>query len=162
VGVHVCVGVLGSMFSVYLYFFACLGCMYSVSDLLGEIQTVAGNPDSIRIRTRCGSDTQRFEDRSMRWSVDQYQFVQWRPDSDSVPKPRHFMWVFVYWSIFNSNILSYHFMWICIWFLHYFTHVQQLLYCDALALFYWYVIYTVIKLVQYSKYMSIRHNLSYW
>ena len=37
----------------------------------------------------------RFEDRFMGWSVDQYGFMQWRPDGDSVSKPRHFMWVFV-------------------------------------------------------------------
>jgi len=36
----------------------------------------------------------RFEDRSMRWSVDQCWFVQWRPDDISVPKLCHFMWVF--------------------------------------------------------------------
>ena len=37
----------------------------------------------------------QFEDRPMGWSGDLYQFVQWRPDGDSVPKLRHFMWVFV-------------------------------------------------------------------
>ena len=37
----------------------------------------------------------QFEDRPMRWSRDQYQFVQWRPDGDSDSKTRHFMCVFV-------------------------------------------------------------------
>ena len=37
----------------------------------------------------------RFEDRSMGWSADSYRFVQWTPDGNSVPKLRHFMWVFV-------------------------------------------------------------------
>ena len=37
----------------------------------------------------------RFKDRSIGWSVNQYRFVQLRPDGDSVLKPRHFMWVFV-------------------------------------------------------------------
>ena len=37
----------------------------------------------------------RFEDQFMGWSVDQYWFVQWRSDGDSVLKLCHFMWVFV-------------------------------------------------------------------
>ena len=37
----------------------------------------------------------RFEDRPMRWSRDQYRFVLWRSDSDSISKLHHFMWVFV-------------------------------------------------------------------
>jgi len=36
----------------------------------------------------------RFEDRPIEWSGDSYQFVQWRPNGDSDPKSRHFMWVF--------------------------------------------------------------------
>ena len=36
----------------------------------------------------------RFEDRPMGWSEDSYRFMQWRPHGDSVPKRRHFMWVF--------------------------------------------------------------------
>jgi len=38
----------------------------------------------------------RFENRPMGWSVDQYRFVQWRPEGDSVTKLRHFMWVFAF------------------------------------------------------------------
>ena len=46
------------------------------------------------------------------WSVDQYRFVQWRPDGDSVLKPRHFMWVFVhvYLPLSVFTCCSYHFM----------------------------------------------------
>jgi len=62
-----------------------------------------------------------------------YQFVQWRPDGDSDPKPRHFMWVFILMSfpcslwpvvfiylfvLFHVNMwhilsvwLPYHFIW---------------------------------------------------
>jgi len=59
----------------------------------------------------------RFEDRSMGWSEDPYRLMQWRPDVDSVPKPRHFMWVFALIS-FPYLLLSvlticylYYFMW---------------------------------------------------
>jgi len=37
----------------------------------------------------------RLEEWPMWWSVDQYRFVQWRPDNDSILKLRHFIWVFV-------------------------------------------------------------------
>ena len=53
-------------------------------------------------RTRSGfvlvvdSIRRKFEDRLMEWSVDQYRFLQWRPDGNSVLKPHHFMWVFVF------------------------------------------------------------------
>ena len=57
VGVHICVGVLGSKFSVYLYLFVCVGCVLQRSESFGEIWTVAGDPDPIRIRARCGPDT---------------------------------------------------------------------------------------------------------
>ena len=53
VGVHVCVGVLGSVFSIYLYLFVCSVACYSVSDSFGKIRTFAGDPDPIRIRARC-------------------------------------------------------------------------------------------------------------
>ena len=48
----------------------------------------------------------RFEDRSMRWSSDPYRFVQWRPDGDSVRKPRHFMWVFALVPLSLFTVLS--------------------------------------------------------
>ena len=57
----------------------------------------------------------RFENRSMRWSVDQYRFVQWRPDGDSIPKPRHFIWAFVLVYLPLSvwfTCYTYHFMWL--------------------------------------------------
>ena len=59
----------------------------------------------------------QFEDRFMGWSVDQYRFVQWRPDGDSLPKLRHFMWVFAFVSFSYLPLTvaftccSYHFMW---------------------------------------------------
>ena len=59
----------------------------------------------------------RFEDCSIGWSVDQYRFVQWRPDGDSVSKQRHFMWVFVlvhfliYRCRYAFTFYTYHFMW---------------------------------------------------
>ena len=58
VGVHVCVGMLGSVFSVYLYLFVCSVAFYSISNLFGEIRTVAVDPDPIRVRARCGPDAQ--------------------------------------------------------------------------------------------------------
>ena len=58
VGVHVCVGVLGSVLSVYLYLFVYSVACYSISDLFGEIRTVAGDPYLIRICARRGPDTQ--------------------------------------------------------------------------------------------------------
>jgi len=58
VGVHVCVGVLVSVFSIYLYLFVCVGCVLQRSESFGEIRTVVGDPDPIRVRARCGPDTQ--------------------------------------------------------------------------------------------------------
>ena len=93
---HMCpyarVGVLAC---IYIYLYVLVAC-YSISDLFGEIWTQLQE-----IRTRFGSVLvvdpihRRFEDRSMGWSVDQYQFMQWRPDGDSVSKSHHFKWVFV-------------------------------------------------------------------
>ena len=42
-----------------------------------------------------GSIDWRFEDWPTRWSGDPSRFVQWRPYSDSGPKSRHFMLVFI-------------------------------------------------------------------
>ena len=47
----------------------------------------------------------------------------------------------------NSSIFILSFQWMCIWFLHYSIQAHLLLYCDALALFYWYVVYTILDLV---------------
>ena len=37
--------------------FICLVACCSVSDSFGEIRTVAGDPDPIQVRARCGPDT---------------------------------------------------------------------------------------------------------
>jgi len=62
---------------------------------------VRWDPDQLlETRTRSGFMLvvdpihRQFEDRSIGRSEDQYWFVQWRPDGYSVPKLRHFMWVF--------------------------------------------------------------------
>jgi len=70
----------------------------------------------------------RFEDRPMGWFGDSYRFVQWRPDDDSDPKPRHFMWVFAFvlFSYLPSSVVFicylYHFMWPSDSFLSVITH----------------------------------------
>ena len=60
VGVHVCVGVLGWVLSVYLYLFVCSLAFCSVWDSFGVIRvrvlSAAGDPDPIQIRARCGPD----------------------------------------------------------------------------------------------------------
>ena len=71
-----------------LFLVAC----YSVSDSLGWSKL--GN-ERFRFIPILDPIHKLFEDRFMEWSVDQYRFVQWRPDGDSVLKLRHFMWVFV-------------------------------------------------------------------
>ena len=58
VGVHVCVGVLEWALRVYLYVLYVLVACCSISDSFGDIRTVAGDPDPIRIRARCEPDTQ--------------------------------------------------------------------------------------------------------
>ena len=44
------------VFSVYLYLFVCVGWVLQRSESFGEIRTVAGDPDLIRIHARCGPD----------------------------------------------------------------------------------------------------------
>ena len=81
---------------------------YNVSDLFGEIRTQL---QETRTRSRfmliVDPIHRRFEDLSIGWSVDQYRFVQWRPDGNSVPKPRHFMWVFVLMSFSSLPLLCF-------------------------------------------------------
>ena len=95
VGVRVCVEILESVFSVYLYLIMCW-----LRATVFRICSVRSGPLQ-ETRTRSGFVLvvnpihRQFEDRSIGRSEDQYRFVQWRPDDDSVPKPRHFMWVFV-------------------------------------------------------------------
>jgi len=57
VRVHVCVGVLEWALRVYLYVLYVLVACYSISDSFGDIRTVAGDSDPIRIRARCEPDT---------------------------------------------------------------------------------------------------------
>ena len=44
VGVDVCVGVLRSVFNIYLYLFVCSVACYSILGPFGEIRIVAGDP----------------------------------------------------------------------------------------------------------------------
>ena len=66
------------------------------------MRTSSWDPDQLQeTQTRSGfiftvdPIHRRFKDRPMGWFGDSYRFVQWRPDDDSLPKSRHFMWVFV-------------------------------------------------------------------
>jgi len=82
VGVHVCVSVQGWVLGVYLYLFVWSVACYSVSDSL--VQSELGNGRSGFVLVVDPTQWQ-FEDRSMRWSGDPYQFVMWRLNGDSVP-----------------------------------------------------------------------------
>ena len=59
----------------------------SGSDPFGEIRT---RYRRLRVVPAINPIVRRFENRSMGWSRDPYQFVQWRPDGDSISKPCHF------------------------------------------------------------------------
>jgi len=80
VGEHVCVGVLRRVLSMYLYLFVCVSRVLQHFGFVREIRTFAGDPDTIRIRVVVDPTHRRSEDRCLGWSVDQCQFVQWRPD----------------------------------------------------------------------------------
>ena len=107
----------------------------------------------------------RFKDRPIRWSGDPYRFVQWRPDDDSNSKPRHFMWVFVYWSILISTfylIVSCE----CIYDFCIILFIPTIIVIPCtLILFYWYIIYcvtnNVIDSFRYSWQMNIGHDFPY-
>ena len=92
----------------------CMVVWYNVTDQFGEIRTYYRRFRFVLIMNPIWW---RFKNRPMRCSVDQYQFMQWRPDDDSVLKSRHFMWVFtlVSFSYLSLSVLSiyylYHFMW---------------------------------------------------
>jgi len=106
VGVHVCVGLLGRVFSIHLYLLVCVGCMLQYFGFVQwDLNPASGDPDPIWIRVVVNPTHRRFEDRFIGWSVDQCQFMQWRPDGDSVPKPRHFMWVFILMPISSLSLL---------------------------------------------------------
>ena len=92
--VHVCVSMHMWVFSMYLYLFVCVGYVPQHFVLRWDPNPASGDPDTIRIHAVVDPTHRRFEDRSIGWFVDQYQFMQWRPDGDSVPKLRHSMWVF--------------------------------------------------------------------
>ena len=74
---------------IYVYMYVLVAC-YSVLNPFGELRTSYRTSDPIQVRVVVDPIQWGFEDRSIGWSVDQYQFVQWRPDGDSVPKLRHF------------------------------------------------------------------------
>jgi len=96
----------------------CLDAYCSIADSFMRSEPKTGDPDQILIHVRCGAIDWWFEDRLIRWSEDLYQFVQWRPDGDSVPKLRHFMWVFAFIlsSYFSLSVIFicylYYFMWL--------------------------------------------------
>ena len=102
--VYVCMVVYRSCVYVCLCEFMCLVACYSVSDLLGRSKYSNRRVEIVLVMDLI---YWRFKDRSTRWSVDQYLFVQWRPDGDSVPKPRHFMWVFVLISFSSLPLLCF-------------------------------------------------------
>jgi len=117
--------------------FMCLVVWHSVSDLFGKIRTRCKRFRFVLVMDSMGW---RSEDRPMRWSRDSYRFVQWRPDDDSDLKSRHFMWVFVYWSISISVFLPY-VSYECTYYFVLFSSCRQiLLYHDALILFYRYIV----------------------
>ena len=96
--------------------FMCLDACYSDFGLFGKIQTGCMRFGLVAIMDPMHW---RLEDRSMGWSGDPYQFAQWRADGDSVPKSRHFMWVFAFVLFPNLQlsiaicVLLVYFMWPC-------------------------------------------------
>ena len=90
---------------VFVYHRVCMVAFYSDPDPFGEIRICYGRFGVVLVMDPI---QWRFEDRPMIWSRDSYQFVRWRPDNDSIPKSRHFMWMFVlmlfsYLSLIISN-----------------------------------------------------------
>jgi len=95
----------------------------------------------IRIRTVVDPTHRRFEDRPMGVFRGSYRFVQWRPDGDSFPKPRHFMWVFALVSFSLFTVLS------CV------LYVSCIITCDRLLYF--------ISLITCITSCDIRDRTSY-
>jgi len=104
----------------------------------------------------------RFKNRPMGWFGGSYRFVRWRQDGDSDPKPHHFMWVFVYWSISISVFLPYclmrFYILFCIIFfipativISWYSHIVLLIYHYSVS-------NTVIDLFWYSRQVSIGHD----
>jgi len=163
---YVCLGVcLSTCIYVVMYVYGCMfvwvhvfGCMLQRCGFVRAIQLVIGDPNPIQVHVRYGPDTLaiRRSTHEMIWRFVSVRTVETRRRFDSKTASFHVSVCLLV--CFNSSILSHHFMWICFWFLYYSIYAQLLLYCDALVLFYWYIVYTVIDLVQYSKYMSIRNQ----
>ena len=66
VGVHVCVGLLGRVFSIHLYLLVCVGCMLQYFRVrLVRSEPVVEDPDMIRIRVVVDPIQWGFEDRCM-------------------------------------------------------------------------------------------------
>ena len=128
-GVHVCICVCRHVFMciVYPWVFGCVlqrsGPVQWDLDLLRENRSCARyGPDTLAIRRPTHGIIRRF-----------VLFVQWRPDGNSVLKSRHFMWVFVCWSIlipaFSLIIHANVYMISAL-----FYSCLTLLYCDVLVL----------------------------
>ena len=150
---NVCLGMCIKYVCMCVYVYGCmfvwvhgLGCVLQRSDPFAEI------------RTRCRRLEFVFADDLIRWRFknwpigwfgDSYQFVQWRPDGDSVPKPCHFMWVFVYWSIsisaFYLNVSC-----ACI---YYSVHVGH--YCNIVMLWYYFIDISLLCYQQYCRSVSL-------
>ena len=121
VGIRVCIYMQVWVLSLYLCLYVCVGCVLQYfGPVWWDPNPATGDPDPIRICALVDPIHRWFEDRSMRWSIDQYRFVQWRSDGDSIPKPRYFMWVFVlvhfliYRCRYAFTCYTYHFMWLFI------------------------------------------------
>ena len=118
---------------------ACMIAYYSVMDPFGKIRIGYGRFKVVPVMDPI---PWRFEDRTMRWFKDPYRFVQWRLDSDSDPKPHHFVWVFVYWSIL---ILAFYLIISCecAYDSCIFYSCPTIIILRCLVLFYCYAVYTV-------------------
>ena len=139
-----------------------LGCVLHRLDPFGEIRTHCKRLKFVFVNDPIHW---RFEDQPIGWYGDSYRFVQWRPDGDSVLEPRHFMWVFVYWSISILVFLPYCFMWMCIlfWIIFFMPSTIVISWCSHIVLW----IYrcsladTFIVLFWYSKLASISYEFPY-
>ena len=59
--IRVCICMHVWVLSMYLCLYVCVGYMLQRFGFVGEIRTVAGDPDPVRIRARCGPDTMVFQ-----------------------------------------------------------------------------------------------------
>ena len=94
---YVCLGVYKSMCVYVLVYYMCLVACYNVSYSFRRSKIGNRRVGFVPIMNPI---QWRFKDRHMGWSRDPYQFVQWKPEGDSDPKPCHFMWVFAFISFF--------------------------------------------------------------